>query len=51
MTDEARFLKKKKNIRGPNFGPTDLNWAQNEVIEVKIGVPNLGQTSENWARN
>ena len=32
MTDEARFLKKKKKIGGANLGPMGLNQAQNEIF-------------------
>ena len=31
MTDEARFLKKKK-FGGPNLGLTGLNQVQNEIF-------------------
>ena len=32
MPDQARFLKKKKKIGGPNLDSTVLNQAQNEIF-------------------
>ena len=40
VTDEARFLKKKKTTKknsGPNLGPAGLNQAQNEVFYHFLG--------------
>ena len=41
MTDEARFLKKKKKFRGPNLSSTGLHQAENEVFRYFVGFGSL----------